>query len=74
MHTSNLIAYVVPVFTLMILCEFIYGYLKKKNNYRLNDTVTSIGLGLMSRYPALLGLGVQGLVYAFISKQFNLGL
>ena len=74
MHTSNLIAYVVPVFTLMIFCEFIYGYLKKKNNYRLNDTVTSIGLGLMSRYPALLGLGVQGLVYAFISKQFNLGL
>ena len=74
MHTSNLIAYVVPVFTLMILCEFIYGYLKKKNNYRLNDTVTSIGLGLMSRYPALLGLGVQGLVYAFISNQFNLGL
>ena len=74
MHTSNLIAYVVPVFTLMIFCEFIYGYLKNKNNYRLNDTVTSIGLGLMSRYPALLGLGVQGLVYAFISKQFNLGL
>ena len=74
MHTSILIAYVVPVFTLMIFCEFIYGYLKKKNNYRLNDTVTSIGLGLMSRYPALLGLGVQGLVYAFISKQFNLGL
>ena len=27
----------------------------------------------MSRYPALLGLGVQGLVYAFIAKQFNLG-
>ena len=74
MHTSNIIAYAVPVFTLMIFCEFLYGYLRKKNNYRLNDTVTSIGLGLMSRYPALLGLGVQGLVYAFISKQFNLGL
>ena len=73
MHTSNLIAYVVPVFTLMIFCEFLYGYLRKRNNYRLNDTVTSIGLGLMSRYPALLGLGVQGLVYAFIAKQFNLG-
>ena len=73
MHTSNIIAYVVPVFTLMIFCEFLYGYLRKRNNYRLNDTVTSIGLGLMSRYPALLGLGVQGLVYAFIAKQFNLG-
>ncbi|MAK16433.1 MAG: hypothetical protein CMQ70_00500 [Gammaproteobacteria bacterium] len=74
MHTSNIIAFAVPVFTLMILCEFLYGYLRKRNNYRLNDTVTSIGLGLMSRYPALLGLGVQGLVYAFVSKQFNLGL
>ena len=73
MHTSNIIAYVVPVFTLMIFCEFLYGYLRKRNNYRLNDTVTSIGLGLMSRYPALLGLGVQGLVYAFIAKQFILG-
>ena len=51
MQTSNLIAYAVPVFTFMILCEFLYGYLRKRNNYRLNDTVTSIGLGLMSRYP-----------------------
>ena len=74
MHTSNLIAYAVPVFTFMILCEFIYGYFRNKNNYRLNDTFTSIGLGLMSRYPALLNIGVQGLIYAFIFQNFNLGL
>ena len=30
MHTSNLIAYAVPVFTFMILCEFIYGYFETK--------------------------------------------
>ena len=46
MHTSNLIAYAVPVFTFMILCEFIYGYFRNKNNYRLNDTFTSIGLAI----------------------------
>ena len=60
MHTSNLIAYFVLIFLLAIACEFLYGYFKKQNNYRLNDTVTSIGLGLMSRYPALLGAGCSG--------------
>ena len=72
MHTSNLIAYVVPIFTLMIFCEFLYGYFKNKNNYRLNDTVTSIGLGLMSRYPALLGLGVQGLVFMHLFQNSSI--
>ena len=75
MQTSSLIAYAVPVFTFMILCEFIYGYLRKRNNYRLNDTVTSIGLGLMSRYPTLLKFGVQALVYTYIWEQnFHLGI
>ena len=74
MHTSDLIAYAAPIFTFMIFCEFIYGYFKNRNNYRLNDTFTSISLGMMSRFPAYLQLGVQGLVYAFIWNQFNLGL
>ena len=74
MHTSDLIAYAAPIFTFMIFCEFIYGFFKNRNNYRLNDTFTSISLGMMSRFPAYLQLGVQGLVYAFIWNQFNLGL
>ena len=74
MHTSDLIAYAAPIFTFMIFCEFLYGYFKNRNNYRLNDTFTSISLGMMSRFPAYLQLGVQGLVYAFIWNQFNLGL
>ena len=74
MHTSDLIAYAAPIFTFMIFCEFVYGYFKNRNNYRLNDTFTSISLGMMSRFPAYLQLGVQGVVYAFIWNQFNLGL
>ena len=53
MHTSNLIAYAAPIFTLMIMCEFLYGYFKNKNNYRLNDTFTSISLGMISRFPLI---------------------
>jgi alkylglycerol monooxygenase len=74
MHTSNLIAYAVPVFTFMILCEFIYGYFRNKNNYRLNDTFTSLSLGMISRFPSYLRLGVQGLVYAWIYQSFNFGI
>ena len=74
MHTTDLIAYAAPIFTFMIFCEFVYGYFKNRNNYRLNDTFTSISLGMMSRFPVYLQLGVQGIVYAFIWNQFNLGL
>ena len=74
MNTSDLISYAAPIFTFMIFCEFVYGYFKNRNNYRLNDTFTSISLGMMSRFPVYLQLGVQGIVYAFIWNQFNLGL
>ena len=74
MHTSNLIAYAAPVFTFLILCEFLYGYFRNKNNYRLNDTFTSLSLGMISRFPSYLRLGVQGLVYAWIYQSFNFGI
>ena len=74
MHTSNLIAYAAPIFTFLIICEFIYGYLRNKNTYRLNDTFTSISLGMISRFPSYLRFGVQVLVYAWIHQNFNLGI
>ena len=74
MHTSNLIAYAAPIFTLLIIIEFIYGYIRKKNTYRLNDTFTSISLGMISRFPSYLSLGVQGLVHAWIYQTFKLGI
>ena len=74
MHTSNLIAYAAPIFTFLILCEFLYGYFRNKNNYRLNDTFTSLSLGMISRFPSYLRLGVQGLIYAWIYQSFNFGL
>ncbi|GIR02571.1 MAG: hypothetical protein CM15mP12_1020 [Gammaproteobacteria bacterium] len=64
MHTSNLIAYAAPVFTFLILAVSIRLF-QKQNNYRLNDTFTSLSLGMISRFPSYLRLGVQGLVYAW---------
>ena len=43
---SIIITLAIPVFFLLIV-EYIYGRLVGKNTYRLNDTVTSITIGMI---------------------------
>ena len=74
MDTSILISLAVPVFFLMIGIELVYGYASGKNNYRLNDSVAAISLGLISRIPPMLNLGVQGIVWTSIATNYNLQL
>ena len=74
MDKSFLIFLAIPIFFVMILIEYIYGKLKGKNNYRLNDTITSINIGLLSRFPTILNLGVQGLVYAYVASYLSLNI
>ena len=59
---SSIITFAVPVFFLMIIIEYCYGRFVGKDTYRLNDTFTSISLGMISRYPTMLNLGVQSLI------------
>ena len=74
MDKSFLIFLAIPIFFIMILIEYAYGKLKGKNNYRLNDTITSINIGLLSRFPTILNLGVQGLVYAYVASYLSLNI
>ena len=74
MDKSFLIFLAIPIFFVMILIEYTYGRLKGKNNYRLNDTITSINIGLLSRFPTILNLGVQGLVYAYVASYLSLNI
>ena len=74
MDKSFLIFLAIPIFFVMILIEYTYGKLKGKNNYRLNDTITSINIGLLSRFPTILNLGVQGLVYAYVASYLSLNI
>ena len=72
MDKSFLIFLAIPIFFLMICIELVYGYLKGKNNYRLNDTITSINIGLISRFPTILNLGFQGLTFSYVATNMNL--
>ena len=74
MDVSSLITYSIPVFLLLIIIEFFYGIIKKDNNYRINDALTSMSLGLISRFVPLLGLGFQYVAYKYVAQYYNLKL
>ena len=71
---SVIITLAIPVFFLLIIVEYIYGRMIGKNTYRLNDTVTSITIGMISRFPTMLNLGVQSVIFVFITEYLNLEL
>jgi alkylglycerol monooxygenase len=68
----NLILYAIPFFFLLMLLEFIYGVLRKRNTYRINDTINSLSLGSLSRLQGLVVLGFSGLIYEFIVARYQL--
>ena len=74
MDKSSIITFAIPVFFLMILLELAYGFLIGKNTYRVNDTFTSISIGLISRLPFILNLGFQGVIFVYFAKRYSINL
>ena len=55
-----------------MLLEFTYGVLRRRNTYRINDTINSLSLGSLSRLQSLVVLGFSGLIYEFIVARYQL--
>ncbi|MFZ9085618.1 MAG: sterol desaturase family protein [Steroidobacteraceae bacterium] len=62
-----------PVFFLLIGIEYLVGRLRGQQVYRLNDTLNSLSLGVMSQVSGLflrvLGIGIYAAVYSVASLQ-----
>jgi len=71
MNASQIIVLATPVFLLLIALEFAWGLTRGRNTYRLNDAITSIGLGMLSQISAvftrLLRVGLYTAVYAHVA-------
>lgn len=52
---AQIIVLATPVFLLLIALEFAVGHARGRNTYRLNDTLASIGLGVMSQVTGVFG-------------------
>ncbi len=55
MTGSQIIVLATPVFLLLIAIEFALGLARGHNTYRLNDSLNSIGLGVMSQVTGVFG-------------------
>jgi alkylglycerol monooxygenase len=68
---SQIIVLATPVFFLLIAAEFAWGYAKGRNTYRLNDAISSIGLGMLSQVSAvfthLLRIGIYTAIYSSVA-------
>ncbi len=71
MSPSQVIVLATPVFLALIALEFAWGWARGRNTYRLNDAITSIGLGMLSEtskvFTRLLRVGIYGAVYTSVS-------
>ena len=70
----NLIVYAVPFFILAIILEWLYGLARHRNTFRLNDSISSLFLGVLSQARRFVTLGVGGYVYYLITQYFSLPL
>lgn len=70
----GIIELAVPFFILSMVVELAYGVAKGRNTYRLNDSVSSLFLGVLSQARRFVTLGVGGYVYHLITEYFSLPL
>jgi alkylglycerol monooxygenase len=68
----NYVEVAIPFFILAIVLEFLYGLLVKKQTYRINDTVNSLSLGVLSRLVDILRLGFAGIVFGTLVQWIGL--
>lgn len=59
----NYVQVAIPFFILAMGVEFLYGALVGRQTYRLNDTVNSLALGVLSRLNGVLRLGVSAVAF-----------
>ena len=71
MSPSQIIVLATPVFFALIAVEYAIGVRRRRNTYRLDDAISSIGLGMLSQISAvftrLLRVGIYTAVYSAVA-------
>lgn len=63
----NYVEVAIPFFILAMGLEFVYGALVGRQTYRLNDTVNSLALGVLSQLNGVLRLGVSAVAFGALA-------
>jgi alkylglycerol monooxygenase len=65
----NIITYATPFFLLAILLELAWGWFRKNNTYRLNDSVNSLSLGMLRTLSQIMFIGIGAVVFAKVENE-----
>jgi alkylglycerol monooxygenase len=63
---EKVITLATPVFFLLIFIELIVGLLRRRNTYRANDAINSIGLGALSQISGVFLRVLRIGIYAWL--------
>jgi alkylglycerol monooxygenase len=68
----DLVPYAIPFFFLAIVVELSYGYWRKRNTYRLNDSIGSLFMGTLRTASKLVFIGAGGAAFYAIEQNYAL--
>ena len=66
----NFVPYAIPFFLLFIMIEVLWGWLKGNNTYRVNDSINSLSLGLLSTISKFVFLNIGLLVFSRVEQHY----
>ena len=72
MTGAQVIVLAMPVFLLAMALEFAIGLARRRNTYRLNDTLSSLGLGAMSQVVDAFGTLFKLAMYTWVFQHLAL--
>jgi sterol desaturase/sphingolipid hydroxylase (fatty acid hydroxylase superfamily) len=68
----DLVPYAIPFFFLAMGLELAYGIARRRNTYRVNDSVGSLFMGTLRTASKLVLIGLGGAVFAAIEQRYAL--
>lgn len=67
----NYVEVAIPFFILAMALEYLYGRLVKRQTYRLNDTLNSLAIGVLSRLVDVLRLSVSAVLLGALATSLG---
>lgn len=71
MQGSQIIVLAIPIFLLLITLELLVGWARGRLSYRVNDTLASLSVGILSQisgvFTSALQVGIYAAVFAYLS-------
>jgi alkylglycerol monooxygenase len=68
----NFVVYAIPVFILMIAIEWVWDKRQGNDYYRLNDTVNSLSMGILSTTSRLVFIDISGRAFTLVQQHFSI--